>query len=119
MQRLSLLLKPCSTGVPGLVAIIAAIDDAHIYQSGRFAPHTCLIKANCSLFANRYSDRGPRVSVIFMESGAAAEWDAALVSVQTLAWVSAWAWRLALLLWVRLVLALPSLLLWTLASQSE
>jgi hypothetical protein len=28
-------------------------------------------------------------SVIFMESDAAAEWDAALVSAQTLAWVSA------------------------------
>jgi len=46
-------LKQCSTGVPGLVAIIAAIDDAHIYQSGRLAPPTSLIKANSRLFANR------------------------------------------------------------------
>ena len=41
------------TGVPGLVAIIAAIDDARIYQSGRLAPPTSLIKANSRLFANR------------------------------------------------------------------
>ena len=40
-------------GVQGLVAIIAAIDDAHIYQSGRLAPPTSLIKANSRLFANR------------------------------------------------------------------
>ena len=46
------------TGVPGLVAIIAAIDDARIYQNGRLAPHTCLIKVNRRLFANRKSDRG-------------------------------------------------------------
>ena len=36
-----------------MVAIIAAIDDAHIYQSGRLAPPTSLIKANSRLFANR------------------------------------------------------------------
>jgi len=36
-----------------VVAIIAAIDDAHIYQSGRLAPPTSLIKANSRLFANR------------------------------------------------------------------